>query len=133
MANTILVVGDSLSAAYGIPTEQGWVSLLQERLVAEQHDFSIVNASISGDTTAGGRARLPRALEQHQPDIVILELGGNDGLRGLSIDEMQRNLAAMIQTAIDNVPDGTKIYVPIKTLNSGTQRQSTKDYYYESI
>ena len=97
-ANTILIVGDSLSAAYGMPVEQGWVRLLQQRLDADHYPYTIVNASISGDTTANALDRLPQALIRHQPVIVILELGGNDGLRGLSLAEMKRNLAAMIET-----------------------------------
>jgi acyl-CoA thioesterase-1 len=98
-ANTILIVGDSLSAAYGIPVEQGWVRLLERQLSAQCEHCSLVNASISGDTTAGARARLPQAIERHQPRIVVLELGGNDGLRGLSLAEMKQNLAAMIELA----------------------------------
>lgn len=90
----ILVMGDSLSAAYGMPREAGWVALLQTRLNA--CDYRIVNASISGETTAGALTRLPRALEQHQPAIVILELGGNDGLRGIAVPEFRRNLARLI-------------------------------------
>jgi acyl-CoA thioesterase-1 len=97
-ANTILIVGDSLSAAYGMPVEQGWVSLLQQRLATDYNAYTIVNASISGDTTANALNRLPQALTRHQPAIVVLELGGNDGLRGLSTAEMKGNLAAMIQT-----------------------------------
>ena len=97
-ANTILVVGDSLSAAYGMPVEQGWVSLLQQRLATDYDAYTIVNASISGDTTANALNRLPQALTRHQPAIVVLELGGNDGLRGLSLAEMKGNLSAMIQT-----------------------------------
>nr|WP_233350326.1 arylesterase [Kushneria phosphatilytica] len=89
-----MVLGDSLSAARGIERNQGWVNLLRERLGDEQ---TVVNASISGDTTAGGLARLPEALELHQPDIVLLELGGNDGLRGLSLEQMKANLAQMIE------------------------------------
>jgi len=96
-ANTILIIGDSLSAAYGIPVEQGWVRLLERQLSAQCEHCSLVNASISGDTTAGARARLPQAIERHQPRIVVLELGGNDGLRGLSLAEMKQNLAAMIE------------------------------------
>ncbi len=95
-ARIILVVGDSLSAAYGIPVAQGWVALLQERLDTEGYPCRIVNASISGDTTASARARLLQALERHEPAVVLLELGGNDGLRGLSLTQMQDNLSAMI-------------------------------------
>jgi acyl-CoA thioesterase-1 len=93
---TILVFGDSLSAAYGIAAKRGWVALLAERLLRERLDYSVVNASISGETTAGGVSQLPRALAQHKPAIVILELGGNDGLRGLPAAEMHKNLASMI-------------------------------------
>lgn len=88
--------GDSLSAAYGIAAQRGWVALLAERLQRERPDYSVVNASISGETTAGGVSRLPRALARHRPAVVILELGANDGLRGLPVPEMKKNLAAMI-------------------------------------
>jgi acyl-CoA thioesterase-1 len=98
-AETLLIVGDSLSAAYGIPVEAGWVALLQRQLAAEHPDWKIVNASISGDTTANARARMPQAIDTYQPDIVVLELGGNDGLRGLSLQAMRDNLAAMIELA----------------------------------
>jgi acyl-CoA thioesterase I len=93
---TILVFGDSLSAAYGIAAQRGWVALLAERLQRERLDYSVVNASISGETTAGGVSRLPRALARNKPAVVILELGANDGLRGLPVPEMKKNLAAMI-------------------------------------
>lgn len=93
MAATILVMGDSLSAAFGIPQQAGWVSLLQQRLAP---DYNVINASISGETSAGGAARLAALLQQHQPKIVIIELGANDGLRGLPIKEMKRNLEQMI-------------------------------------
>ena len=95
----ILVFGDSLSAAYGIAQARGWVALLAERLKRERPDYSVVNASISGETTAGGRARLKAALERHRPAIVVLELGANDGLRGLPLAQMRDNLAAMIREA----------------------------------
>jgi acyl-CoA thioesterase-1 len=96
---TILVMGDSLSAAYGVPTEQGWTQLLQQKLTAQAYAYQVVNASISGDTTHNGLSRLPAALAQHTPDILILELGGNDGLRGLSLSTMQSNLIEMIALA----------------------------------
>ena len=99
LAETLLIVGDSLSAAYGIPVDQGWVALLQRQLAAEHYPYTIVNASISGDTTANARARLDQTITRHQPAIVILELGGNDGLRGLSLAAMKENLAAMISAA----------------------------------
>jgi len=95
-ANKILVLGDSLSAAYGLAIDQGWVTHLEGRLRQHASDYSLVNASISGETTAGGRARLTSLIKQHQPSIVILELGANDGLRGLPVSEMKRNLSAMI-------------------------------------
>ena len=98
-AETLLILGDSLSAAYGIPVETGWVALLQQQLAAKHPGWVIVNASISGDTTAGARNRMPQAVSSHQPDIILLELGGNDGLRGLSLEAMRDNLAAMIEMA----------------------------------
>ena len=101
-SRTLLIVGDSLSAGYGIDLEDGWVSLLQNRLTEQGYGYRVVNASISGDTTTGGVSRLPRALELHQPDIVLIELGGNDGLRGTPIFVMKNNLAAMIEAAQKN-------------------------------
>ena len=98
-APSILVVGDSLSAGYGIELRDTWVTLMQQRLSKQGYPHAVVNASISGDTTAGGRTRLPAALKRHRPQIVILELGGNDGLRGLSLRETRANLEAMIKTA----------------------------------
>jgi len=97
-ANIILIVGDSLSAAYGIPVEKGWVSLLQERLDTRGYRYKIINASISGDTTANARARLPRVLASNEPAVVLLALGGNDGLRGLSLAAMKKNLDSMISS-----------------------------------
>jgi acyl-CoA thioesterase-1 len=94
---TLLVVGDSLSAAYGIAPKEGWVHLLEQRLQNKEYKYKVINASISGDTTSGGRTRLAKALQQYQPAIVILELGANDGLRGLNLKAMQDNLAAMIK------------------------------------
>ena len=93
---TLLVLGDSLSAGYGLAPEQGWVTLLEQRLERQGLPWHVVNASISGDTTAGGRARLPALLERHRPDVLLLELGANDGLRGLSPAAMKDNLAVMI-------------------------------------
>lgn len=95
-AKTILVFGDSLSAGYGIHSEAAWPSLLQTRLKEKRLDYSVANLSISGETTAGGRSRLPEALKRHRPDIVVLELGANDGLQGLPLTQMRQNLAAMI-------------------------------------
>jgi acyl-CoA thioesterase-1 len=96
-APVILVFGDSISAGYGLArVEQGWVALLQTRLKEQEYGYQVINASVSGETTAGGLARLPRALMLHQPKIVILELGGNDGLRALPIAQMRANLVRMI-------------------------------------
>lgn len=95
----MLVVGDSLSASYGVPVGQGWVALLQRRLDAAGPACRVVNASISGDTTASGAARLPRALRVHQPSVVVIGLGGNDGLRGYPTQRMQSNLSTMIGAA----------------------------------
>ncbi len=95
----LLVVGDSLSAEYGLERGSGWVALLQQRLARDKFDIEVVNASISGDTTSGGRSRLPALLAQHKPGIVVIELGGNDALRGLPLDMTQANLAAMAQAA----------------------------------
>jgi acyl-CoA thioesterase-1 len=95
----ILVMGDSLSSGYGLPQGTGWVDLLQRKLAAEKFDYRVVNASISGETTLGGRNRLGPALHEHKPGIVLLALGSNDGLRGQSIDSMRANLAAMAQTS----------------------------------
>jgi len=96
-AGTVLVVGDSISAAFGLDTRQGWVALLEKRMVEQGFDQQVVNASISGDTSAGGAARLPALLTEHQPELVIIELGGNDGLRGQPPMQLQQNLAAMVQ------------------------------------
>jgi acyl-CoA thioesterase-1 len=95
-AKNILVLGDSLSAGYGIAIEKSWVNLLQQELTRTQSGFSIVNASISGETTAGGKQRIAKALKQHRPAIVILELGANDGLRGYSTKNIESNLDAII-------------------------------------
>lgn len=98
-AGTLLVLGDSISAAFGLDTRQGWVSLLEQRLAAEGFDYQVVNASVSGDTSAGGLARLPTLLAEHRPQLVIVELGGNDGLRGQPPAQLQQNLAAIVQSA----------------------------------
>lgn len=94
---TILVFGDSLSAAFGIQPEQGWVALLAQRLRSQGYGYQIVNASVSGETSGGGLERLPRALQLHHPETVILELGANDGLRGLPVTETHDNLVRMVQ------------------------------------
>ena len=98
-APTILVLGDSISAAYGLAQGQGWVELLQKRLASEGLPYRVVNASISGDTTAGGRTRIGGALQAHRPDIVIIELGGNDGLRGAALGPVRANLEFIVDAA----------------------------------
>jgi acyl-CoA thioesterase-1 len=98
-AGTILVFGDSLSAAYGLAQTQGWVSLLEKRLRDEGFNYRVANASISGETTTGGAGRIEGALKAHRPDIVVLELGANDGLRGQGLDVMKRNLETMIDAS----------------------------------
>lgn len=95
----ILVVGDSISAAHGIATEDGWVARLQRRLAQASYPHEVINASVSGDTTSSGRSRLPAALARHDPAIVVIQLGGNDGLRGLAPAAMRDNLAAMVERA----------------------------------
>ncbi len=116
LAETILVLGDSISAAYGIPLESGWVNLLEERL--EKHypgRYQVVNASVSGDTTAGGVNRLPPLLAEHEPDQVILELGGNDGLRGLPLPQMRQNLRAMVEMAREQGAEVVLVSVELPT------------------
>ena len=98
-AGTILVYGDSLSAAYGIGQKEGWVTLLEERLKQRKLDYSVANASISGETTSGGAARIDDALARFKPDVVIVALGANDGLRGLPVPEMKANLVRIIGAA----------------------------------
>ncbi len=94
---TIVVVGDSLSSGYGIAAEQSWVAMLEDRLRSEGYGYRVVNASIAGDTSSGGLARLPRLLATHDPTLVVIELGGNDGLRGQPVTALRDNLAKMIE------------------------------------
>lgn len=100
-SKTMLVLGDSLSAEYGLVRGSGWVPLMEKRLRTERIDVAVVNASISGETTSGGRARLPALLNQHRPAVVVIELGGNDGLRGLPVAATENNLRSMIKAAQD--------------------------------
>jgi acyl-CoA thioesterase-1 len=95
-APAIVVLGDSLSAAYGLPTERGWVALLEGRLAAAGRAYPVVNASISGDTTGGGLTRLPQILERHRPAVVVVALGANDGLRGIPVRQIEDNLKALV-------------------------------------
>ncbi|MCK7594769.1 arylesterase [Pseudomarimonas salicorniae] len=96
---TLLVMGDSLSAAYGLSEDQGWVAMLGERLAERQPAWEVVNASISGETTSGGASRIAHALRQHRPDLVLIELGANDGLRGLPLELAEANLRSMIEAS----------------------------------
>jgi acyl-CoA thioesterase I len=100
-ATTLLVLGDSLSAGYGLSPGQGWVTLLEKRLSAQGYEYAVVNASSSGETTAGGLERLPRALQLHKPGLVIVELGANDGLRGLPVPLTKTNLEKIVELARD--------------------------------
>ncbi len=96
-AGTVLIMGDSISAAYGLDKAQGWTSLLDKKLSQQCQGMTVKNASVSGETSAGGLARLPQLLKETQPQLVVIELGGNDGLRGLSPQRMQQNLEQMVQ------------------------------------
>jgi len=100
-SDTVLILGDSISAAYGLKVEDGWVALLQQRLDENNYPFEVANASVTGDTTANGLGRLPALLDEYQPSLVIIELGGNDGLRGLSIKKLKENLSSMASMAKD--------------------------------
>ena len=101
-APVLMVLGDSLSAGYGMEVAEGWVHLLQKRLAAQGSGYRVVNASISGDTTRGGATRLPRALATHRPTVVVVELGGNDGLRGVALPETRNNLEAILRTLTEH-------------------------------
>lgn len=107
-AEVWLVVGDSISAAFGLDTAQGWVALLQKRLDQQGRSIQVVNASISGDTSAGGLARLPALLVEHRPALVLIELGGNDGLRGTPLTQLQQNLARMVRMSQE---EGAKVLI----------------------
>ncbi|MEX0957727.1 MAG: arylesterase [Burkholderiales bacterium] len=104
----ILVFGDSLSAGYGLPQRNGWVTLLERRLAADGYDYRVVNASISGETTVGGKNRINGTLRKHKPQIVIVQLGANDGLRGARITDIRRNLSAIVEISKGN---GAKVLV----------------------
>ena len=121
----MLVVGDSLSAEYGLKRGSGWVALLAERMKAEKVAGSVVNASISGDTTSGGRSRLPALLKQHRPDVVVLELGGNDALRGLPLAMTQTNLTEMARAAR---AAGARVLIAGMQVPPNYGRQYTQDF-----
>jgi len=128
----ILVLGDSLSAGYGIPADQGWVARLQQRLDGEGYGYAVINASVSGETTAGALERLPRALKLHKPAIVIIELGGNDGLRGLPVDSLRLNLESIITACHDA---GAEVVLTGIRMPPNYGPQYTEAFYgvYESI
>ncbi len=123
---TVLVLGDSLSAAYQIPPENGWVKLLENKLKDANPQASVINSSIVGDTTANGLQRLPALLKQYQPDIVILELGGNDGLRGLDILSIRLNLNQMIELSLK---DNAKVLLIGIRLPPNYGATYTKQFY----
>lgn len=122
---TLLVVGDSLSAEYGLPRGSGWVALLTQRMERERLPWRVVNASISGDTTSGGRARLPALLQQHRPAAVVIELGGNDALRGLPLASTEANLVAMTRAA---KAAGARVLLVGMQVPPNYGRQYTQDF-----
>jgi len=132
-AKTIMILGDSLSAGYGIQKQQGWVHLLQNRLdqqYPKQH--KVVNASVSGETTSGAVARLPRLLQTHKPDVVVIELGGNDGLRGQPPQMIQKNLAQLVQQSQNS--KATVILFGMKTPpNLGTAYSKAFENTYKTV
>lgn len=124
-ARLVLVVGDSMSAEYGLARGSGWVALLEKQLAAQKPPVRVVNASVSGDTSAGGRSRLPALLAQHRPSHVVLELGGNDALRGLSLAATRDNLAAMARAAREA---GAKLVIVGMQVPPNYGRQYTQDF-----
>jgi acyl-CoA thioesterase-1 len=131
-AKTILMLGDSISAAYGIPVEKGWVSLLEQRLLGQSLEHKVVNASITGETTLGGRMRLADLLDKYQPDITVIELGGNDGLRGFSLEEIENNFISMVSMAKQANSD--VLLVPMKMPpNYGSRYKQSFDLIYQKV
>jgi acyl-CoA thioesterase-1 len=128
----ILVLGDSLSAGYGLAPGQGWVSLLQQRLKKQGYGHRVVNASVTGETTDGGLARLDRALAKHDPDIVILELGGNDGLRGLPVARVETNLGLLVTKSRAAGADVLLLAVRMPT-NYGPQYTTAYQRIYDDL
>lgn len=125
-ANTIVVFGDSISAAYNMPEEKGWVNLLQQTLDDKGYPHTLVNQSISGDTTAGGLARIDKALEQHKPNLVLLELGANDGLRGFSPILIKKNLRELIKRSTQS---GAKVILLSMRIPSNYGKRYTELFY----
>ena len=122
----ILIVGDSISASYGINPKSGWVNLLANKITQEKIPYQVINASISGDTTINGVNRLPALINKHKPDIVIIELGGNDGLRGIQINVIQNNLERMIKTSHIN---GAKILLAGMKIPPNYGRRYTQSFH----
>jgi acyl-CoA thioesterase-1 len=129
---TILVIGDSLSSAYGMTTDEGWVALLVKKLQENHYHYQVINDSISGDTTSNGLARLPAALDKYNPAITIIELGGNDGLRGIPVNVIEKNLNKMIVAAVDN---GSKVLLLAVRLppNYGPEYTSAFQQVYTNL
>ena len=127
-AKSIIVLGDSISASYGFEVQHGWVALLEQKLKSSHPDYTMINASISGDTTAGGLARLPLLLKQYQPEIILLELGANDGLRGMSLKAMQKNLSAIIK---QSQKSGVRVLLLSMRIPSNYGKRYT-DMFYNS-
>lgn len=124
--SSVLVFGDSLSAGYGLARGEGWVALLRERLEASDAHVKVVNASVSGETSAGGRGRLDAALDRHDPDVVILELGANDGLRALPVEKMKANLRAMIDASRKS---GAKVLLLGMRIPSNYGKRYAEDFH----
>jgi acyl-CoA thioesterase-1 len=122
-------MGDSLSAAYGMDPQQGWVQLLGERLNQKQLDYRVVNASITGDTTRGGLARLPQTIKKHEPSIIIIELGANDGLRGFNPKQIHNNLKSMVQLGQQNQAKLLLVGVRIPTNYGKTYTQKFESVF----
>jgi acyl-CoA thioesterase-1 len=131
-APTVLVFGDSLSAGYGIDVDQSWPTLLQSRLQTQGYEHRVVNASISGETTEGGASRIPAALERFKPSVVILELGGNDGLRGFPPDRMRGNLHTIIKTSKDSGAEVVLLGIRIPT-NYGSRYTNAFESTYREL
>lgn len=128
---TIMVYGDSLSAGYGLPQKAGWVNLLKKRLQSQSSAYRVVNVSISGETTLGGRNRIERALKTHRPNIVIIELGANDGLRGLPIKSIHNNLEAIVKACQRNKASIFLIGMRLPPNYGPTYTQKFQDIYVE--
>lgn len=128
---TVLVFGDSLSAGFGIDVDQSWVSLLQARLADQGYEHRVINASISGETSEGGKTRIGPALERFSPDLVILELGGNDGLRGFPTNVMKDNLRAIIETSKQNDAEVVLLGIRIPTNYGSRYTQAFEGVYRE--